>query len=114
MLRKGTVDIPVITKVAVIQDLPTKKARGRPRIVETEFVEHFEIQKVDTIKAYFWTGAVEGCCVGMVSKAFQAVYGNNLDGRVVEVMDLAAISESESMRRRGKELNGLAFCIIIA
>ncbi|KAJ3250428.1 hypothetical protein HK103_003541 [Boothiomyces macroporosus] len=112
-LHKRTVDIPVITKVAV-QDLPAKRTRGRPKKVETDNAEHCEIRKEDTFKAYVWTGAVEGCCVGMVSKAFQAVYGNILDGRVVEVMDLAALSNIESMRSRDRELNGLAFCIMIA
>ena len=43
------------------------------------------MEELPTFKCYIWNeDAVMGCCVGFVSKAFQAMYGDLRDGRVVD------------------------------
>jgi hypothetical protein len=42
-------------------------------------------ETVPTVKAFVWFNGVESCFVGYVSKAFQCIYQDLLDGRVVDV-----------------------------
>ena len=106
-LRNGTADIPRVVKVAVQAAFQTHatsaKCRGRPKKTVVVYEEQVEMHSEPKVKGYLWNGQIEGCCVGMVSRAFQATYGSILDGRVVEVRELASQSDSESMRKRRYE-----------
>ncbi len=116
-LRKASIEIPVIEKVPVIsvenvsQLLPRK--RGRPKSQVTEFQEICRMESVTTFKAFIWNNAVESCCVGFVSKAFQKLYGDLLEGRIVVISCVGSISNVDADRKRSRENNGLAMGIII-
>ena len=101
-LRKATIQVPTETKIAVERPNGTR-----------EFRSELVLSDVATIKAFVWINGVESCCVGFVSSAFQSIYGDALDGRIIDVRSLLDESDSESERLRSKENNGMIQCIII-
>ncbi|KAI3655199.1 hypothetical protein MP638_004559, partial [Amoeboaphelidium occidentale] len=115
-LRKSTISIPVTVKRAITPPVAAEgntKKRGRPKKVKVEYEEVEEMKDVTTFKAFIWLNGVESCCVGFVSKVFQELYGDMLDGRVVALTAIGSESENESDRRRSLEHNGLATGIIM-
>jgi hypothetical protein len=52
--------------------------------------------------------------VGYVSKAFQVLYGDLWNGRIVDVVHIGKESLVEADRRRSREHNGLVIGTIIA
>ena len=116
-LHKAFIEIPKIEKIPVmsvenVSQVVTKK-RGRPKNQETEFEEICRMESVTTFKAFIWNNAIESCCVGFVSKAFQKLYGELLDGRIVVISCIGSRSNVEADRKRSRENNGLAMGIII-
>ena len=89
------------------------KKRGRPKKVPVEYVEKCVLDDEKTVKAFLWANGIESCCVGFVSKTFQSLYGDLLDGRIVDVREVGSKSINESDLRRSKENRGLAVGIII-
>ena len=69
---------------------------------------------IPTLKAFIWVNGTESCFVGYVSKAFQVIYQDCLDGRVVDVRKVLFSSLVEADRRRSREHNGLVIGVIIA
>ncbi|KAI3630384.1 hypothetical protein MIR68_012008 [Amoeboaphelidium protococcarum] len=63
---------------------PKKKGRPKKRQMQDKLVQ----QQVTTFKAFIWKNGVECCFVGFVSKVFQSLYDDALDGRVVLFAEL--------------------------
>lgn len=89
------------------------KKRGRRKKLPQELVEKVKIRTERAVKAHIWKDGVESCLVGYVSRAFSACYGDNLEGRIVEITELMALSEHECERQRSANVNGLARATII-
>lgn len=113
-LQPATIEVPLTKqiKIPTVQvDQPRK--RGRPKSVPVEYVLEHTVESTETMKAFLWINGVETCCVGFVSKAFQAIYYNSLKGRVVEVTNDYRNNPNKSHTQRSKENNGLVTGIII-
>lgn len=92
---------------------PTKKARGSPKKLPMETVTEIQSRTERVLEARIWNNSVSSCLVGYIGKAFIAVYGNMLEGRIVKVRDLDSLSDYETVRQRSKENSGLALVIVI-
>ncbi len=116
-LIQSIIQVPKTRMVAVALELTapntTTKKRGRPKKVPVEYVEECVLEEERTVKAYLWSNGVESCCVGFVSKTFQSLYGDLLNGRIVDVRDICLRSNNESDLRRSKEHSGLVIGIIV-
>ena len=115
-IRHATITMMIKTKV-LIQNIASSnqpKKVGRPK----KEIEQYKLEliptQVETLKVFLTIEAIESCFVGYVSSAFQQIYKNQLDGRVLKVLRIMAESDSESERQRNKELNGNALTIIVA
>jgi hypothetical protein len=100
----------------VTETVELHKKRGRPKKDEqpkTTTIEVDAIEEIPTVKAFIWLNGVKTCFVGYVSKVFQVIYGDILDGRIVDVIHIGNDSLVEADRRRSKEHNGLLIGKII-
>lgn len=118
-LIKTTIEVTVTRTEVVTGSTPIPEAtkkRGRPKkdtaATTTEEVQVTEM--IPTVKAFLWVNGTESCLVGYVSKAFQVIYQDCLDGRVVDVTKVLSTSLVEADRRRNRENNGLVIGVIIA
>lgn len=113
-LIKSTVDIPQVKRVPICsEETHIPKKRGRPKKKDVEYEEVAITETVECMKAFIWVNGVEGCLVGFVSKPFLKIYGNELDGRVVDIVYVGSESQVESDRRRSMVHNGLAIGVIL-
>jgi hypothetical protein len=56
------------------------------RKIKTKSIEVEEIEEIPTVKAFIWSSSATATCfIGFVSNVFQVLYGDALDGRVVDV-----------------------------
>jgi hypothetical protein len=105
--------IMIAEEVEVWQDVPQQatipviKKRGRKKKALQEKVKIITMRSETVANARIWNNGIESCLVGFVSKAFLKVYGNSLDGRVLEVTALHSDSKFECERIRSTELGGL-------
>jgi hypothetical protein len=84
------------------------------RKIKTKSIEVEEIEEIPTVKAFIWSSSATATCfIGFVSNVFQVLYGDALDGRVVDVVHIGKTSFVEADRRRSKEHNGLVIGRII-
>ncbi|KAI8891808.1 hypothetical protein BC833DRAFT_626446 [Globomyces pollinis-pini] len=114
-IRKSRIQKIVTTMKEVIIPEPTPviKKRGRPKDSKKELQEIIEVKTVDTYKVFVWKNGSEGYLIGFVSEVFINFFKEQLDGRTVGINDICNVSESESIRRRSKENNGMALGAII-
>jgi len=115
-LRVSTVEVTNTQRIAVTQ--PTNengiKKKGRPKKTEAVYEDRTVVVLEPTVKVLLWRHGVESCCVGYVSRCFQNVYVNQLDGRVIGIKELYSESTSESVRQRSLENNGMALAVILS
>ncbi|KAI3635067.1 hypothetical protein MIR68_006633 [Amoeboaphelidium protococcarum] len=115
-LRKSSITVPRLVQLEMdmnedeaMQAGPKKKGRPKKRQMQDKLVQ----QQVTTFKAFIWKNGVECCFVGFVSKVFQSLYDDALDGRVVLISRVSIGSDKESEERRSREHHGLAMGLII-
>ncbi|KAI3629800.1 hypothetical protein MIR68_011235 [Amoeboaphelidium protococcarum] len=115
-LRKSSITVPRLVQLEMdmnedeaMQAGPKKKGRPKKRQMQDKLVQ----QQVTTFKAFIWKNGVECCFVGFVSKVFQSLYDDALDGRVVLISRVSIGSDNESEERRSREHHGLAMGLII-
>jgi hypothetical protein len=102
-----------VERVISSPESPQRKGRGRPKKKPTEMVTENRTIIEKVVEARVWNNQVSSCLVGFVSKPFIAIYGDQLEGRIVKIRDLDSNSNYETVRQRSKELSGLAVGIII-
>lgn len=89
---------------------------GKKRKTKASQVDVYASERLvnkSVMKVYIHTSNVTSCCVGFISRPFLRIYGDILDGRIVEVQRILGTSECESERRRSRELNGLLHAIVV-
>ena len=115
VLKLHFAEISILEEIQVerVISSPQRKGRGRPKKKPTEMITENRsiIEKV--VEARVWNNQVSSCLVGFVSKPFIAIYGDQLEGRIVKIRELDSNSNYETVRQRSKELSGLAVGIII-
>ena len=115
VLKLHFAEISILEEIQVerVISSPQRKGRGRPKKKPTEMITENRsiIEKV--VEARVWNNQVSSCLVGFVSKPFIAIYGDQLEGRIVKIRELDSNSNNETVRQRSKELSGLAVGIII-
>lgn len=91
----------------------SKKLKGKAKKQANSDSQESQLVDHHTMGVYIYNNNVSSCFVGFVSKTFQSVYGDKLEGRILKIQRILKGSDSESERLRSNYYHGLIHTIII-